>query len=121
MRKLFTILAFFGLVVGISAQGAHADSVTYTVSSSYSSDVPMSSVSNPSSPFKLVFTVPLTVTGNFGPSGTQGFVDVPSVDVTFSSPGLASFTALADLTFNPNPLPGGGFYPGLFSIVVNGF
>jgi PEP-CTERM motif len=114
MRKLLTILALLGLAVGISAQGARADGVTYTVNSTYGSDVPVTSVSEPNSTFTFVFTVPSSVTGDF--SGSGGFVDLTSIDVTFSSPTSASFTAgpgtttTATISFAPS---GSG---GLFDI-----
>jgi hypothetical protein len=114
MRKLFTILALLGLAVGISAQGARADSVTYTVNSTYGSDVPVTSVSNPGSTFTFVFTVPsplLCSSSSTPPCASSfGFVDLSSVEVTFSSPTSASFTAPASLSF----VPGGS--GGLFDL-----
>jgi hypothetical protein len=110
MRKLFTILAILALAVGISALSARADGVTYTVTSTYASDVPMTPVSAPDASFTFVFTVPSPCTS----SGFVNFTD--DVNVTFSSPTLPGFSSLASLTFNPNPLPGGGFYPGLFDL-----
>ena len=74
MRKLLTILALLGLAVGISTLSARADGVTYEVSSTYGPDVPATSFSGPGSTFTFVFTVPSSVTGDFGPSGTAGFV-----------------------------------------------
>jgi PEP-CTERM motif len=118
MRKLFRILAILGLAVGVSALSARADSVTYKVTSTYASDVPTTTVSAPGVTFTLVFTVPLTITGDFSPTGTNGFVDLPPppVDVTFSAPGLTGFTAPATIFFNP--VSGGG--GGLFSLTFPG-
>jgi hypothetical protein len=104
MRKLLTILAILGLAVGISALSARADSVTYTVNSTYGSDVPVTSVSNPGSTFTFVFTVPSPCSSSSTPpcASSFGFVDLSSVEVTFSSPTSASFTAPASLSFAPS-------------------
>ena len=111
MRKLFTILALMGLAVGVSAVSARADGVTYTVNSTYGSDVPATSVSEPGSTFTFVFTVPSTVSGDFSSStGSGGFVDLTGINVTFSSPTSAGFTAPASISFAPS---GGG---GLFDL-----
>jgi PEP-CTERM motif len=115
MRKLFTILAILGLAVGISALSARADGVTYTVTSTYASDVPISPVSAPDASFTFVFTVPSPCTSStpacFLTPGAVNFTD--NIGVTFSSPTLTGFSSLASLTFNPNP---DGFYPGLFDL-----
>jgi PEP-CTERM motif len=113
MRKLLTILATLGLAVGISALSARADGVTYTVNSTYGSDVPVTSVSNPGSTFTFVFTVPSPCSSSSTPpcASSFGFVDfLSSIDVTFSSPTLAGFTSLASVSFAPS---GSG---GLFDI-----
>ena len=115
MRKLLTILAILGLAVGISALSARADGVTYTVTSTYASDVPTTSVSAPGASFTFVFTVPSPCTSStpacFLTPGAVNFTD--NIGVTFSSPTLTGFSSLASLTFNPNP---DGFYPGLFDL-----
>jgi hypothetical protein len=130
MRKLFTILAILGLALSIGALSARADGVTYTVVSTYASEIgiPTTSVSAPGATFTFVFTVPSPCSSPQCDLSSGVMVDLSSM-VTFCSTklatscsaGLVGFTAPADLTFNPNPLPGGGFYPGLFGIVVNGF
>jgi len=63
MRKLFTILALLGLAVGISAQGARADTVTALGP-------------DPTLSFSVPLSSPITM----------GSVNLFSVDVTFSSP-----------------------------------
>jgi hypothetical protein len=84
MRKLFTILAFWGLVVGISAQGARADG----------------------------FTAPATL--SFSPIGMQGlfsltFPGVNDFDWEFMGPQMFNSTG----TFLPGPfaVTGGTGFP----------
>jgi hypothetical protein len=125
MRKLPTILAILGLAVGISALSARADGVTYTVTSTYASDVPISPVSAPDASFTFVFTVPSPCTSStpacFLTPGAVNFTD--NIGVTFSSPTLTGFSSLASLGFAPSGVgglfdleafPGGGDFEWLF-------
>ena len=138
MRKLLTILAILGLAVGISAQGARADGVTYTVTSTYASDTSTSPVSAPGASFTFEFTVPSPCSSSSTPPCSNlslGFANFGnSIDVTFSSPTLPGFTSLASLSFNPSSVgglfsleafPGGGDFdwefmgPQIFNTTLN--
>jgi len=114
MRKLFAILAVLGLAASISARGARADGVTYTVTSTYASDTSTSAVSAPDASFTFIFTVPSPCSSSSTPACTNamGVANFPaeSIDVTFSSATLTGFTAPATLSFFSS---GGG---GLFDL-----
>ena len=116
MRKLLTILALLGFAASISARDARADGVTYMVTSTYASDTATSLVSAKDASFTFTFTVPSPCSLFSTPpcNLSMGVANFPaeSIEVTFSSPTLAGFTAPATLTFEPL----GGALPGLFSI-----
>lgn len=138
MRKLITILALLGLAASISARGARADGVTYTVTSTYASDTSTTAVSAPDATFTFTFTVPSPCSSSSTPlcSNSGGIANFPaeSIDVTFSSPTLTGFTAPATLSFfssgggglfDLEAFPGGGdfdwsfFGPQIFNTVPN--
>lgn len=115
MRKLITILALLGLAASISARSARADGVSYTVTSTYAADTGISAVSAPGASFTFTFTVPSPCSSSSTPACSNlsgGVANFPaeSIDVTFSSPTLAGFTAPATLSFFDT---GGG---GLFDL-----
>lgn len=139
MRKLLTILALLGLAASISARSARADGVTYTVTSTYASDIPTTGVSAPNESFTFTFTVPSPCSSSSTPACSNlsmGVANFPaeSIDVTFSSPTLPGFTSVATLSFfssgggglfDLEAFPGGGdfvwsfFGPQIFNTTAN--
>lgn len=92
MRKLLTIVAILVLSTGFAAGVASADTVTYTVTGTFSADpvLPSTSLSNPGDSFTLTFSVPSDVLGpNPLPSGMSG--DIP---VTFTYTDLTTSLVL---------------------------
>jgi hypothetical protein len=122
MRKLTTILALLGLAASINARSARADGVTYTVTSTYASNIPTTLVSAPNESFTFTFNVPSPCSLSSTPpcNLSMGVGDFPagSINVTFSSPTLPPFTQPATLTFEPSSV----FLGGLFDLeaVVGG-
>ena len=119
MRKLFTIMALLGLAASVSARGARADGVTYTVTSTYASDIPTTAVSAPNESFTFMFTVPSPCSPTSTPPCSNlsiGFANFPTMSIEVTST-LPNFPSLATLSFNPSAsgglfdleaFPGGG-------------
>jgi hypothetical protein len=120
MRKLLTIVAVLVLSAGFAARIASADTVTYTVTGTFSADpvLQSTSLSNPGDAFTLTFSVPSNVLGpNPLPGGMSGNTPVTFTYTDLTTPSLSltqtcTPTAVASCLnfFTPNQ-------GGLFSIM----
>ena len=120
MRKLLTIVAILVLSIGFAARIASADTVTYTVTGTFSADpvLPSTSLSNPGDAFTLTFSVPSDALGpNSLPNGISGNIPVTFTYTDLTTPSLSltqtcTPTAVASCLnfFTPN-------LGGLFSIM----
>jgi|HubBroStandDraft_6_1064221.scaffolds.fasta_scaffold24857_4 hypothetical protein len=92
MRKLLTMVAILVSSTGFAARIASADTVTYTVTGTFSADPIFSStsLSNPGDNFTLTFSVPSDVLGsNPLPSGMSDDIGVTFTYTDLTTPSLS--------------------------------